>query len=81
MEERAKYGHGSIDLTDEIIAYEQGELDGPQTVRLFSLLVKNGMAWTLQGSYGRAARALILDGFLSRTGDILRYPDDEEVQP
>lgn len=47
------------DLTSRIIAYECGELTQEEVVELFQDLIDNGMAWTLQGSYGRAAKALI----------------------
>jgi hypothetical protein len=45
-----------------IIAYETGKLDFDGTVELFQHLVDNGHAWTLQGSYGRTAKALIEAG-------------------
>ncbi len=53
-----------MDTTDKIIAYEQGELDEDSTVALFQELVNNGMAWTLQGHYGRTAKALIEAGLV-----------------
>lgn len=46
-----------------IIAYEQGDLDDEATVELFQQLIDNGMAWTLQGHYGRTAKALIDAGY------------------
>lgn len=54
------------DLIGAIIAYEQGELDDETTVDLFQALVNNGMAWTLQGHYGRTAVALIEAGLVTR---------------
>ena len=60
-----------MDLVDKIIAHEQGELDGQQEKELFSKLIKNGMAWTLQGHYGRIATVYIEDEILNRQGDIL----------
>jgi len=50
------------DLTGGIIAYEQGELDEAEVRELFQHLVDSGMAWTLQGSYGRTAAAMIEAG-------------------
>ena len=50
------------DELDNIIAYEQGNLSEDDTIVLFQHLINNGHAWTLQGHYGRTARALIQEG-------------------
>lgn len=50
---------------DKIIAYEQGELSYEDTIDLFQDLVYTGLAWELQGSYGRTAQALIDAGEIS----------------
>ncbi len=55
-----------MDQLDKIIAYEQGELDDVETVELFQALVDNGMAWTLQGSYGRQAMAFLETGLIKQ---------------
>jgi len=60
-----------MDLTMDIIGYEQGELNEQQEKELFAQLIKNGMAWTLQGHYGRTAMAYIDAGLLNKRGDIL----------
>jgi hypothetical protein len=49
---------------DLIIAYEQGDLDETEALELFQELVNTGEAWTLQGHYGRTAKALIEAGYI-----------------
>lgn len=58
------------DLTGKIIAYESGEMTDENVVELFSELVKSGMAWSLQGHYGRTAQGLIESGILNEVGEI-----------
>ena len=53
------------DLTEMIIEYEQGKLDANQTVSLFQELYDSGLAWNLQGHYGRTAYALLEAGLIS----------------
>lgn len=49
---------------DQIMAYELGELSEEETIEMFQSLVDSGMAWQLQGSYGRMARDLIEAGYV-----------------
>lgn len=49
-------------MIDGIIEYENGELDEQEVIELFQRLIDNGMAWQLQGHYGRTAAALIEAG-------------------
>ncbi len=46
-------------MLDKIIAYENGELDDAEVINLFQELINSGLAWTLQGNYGRTAQAMI----------------------
>jgi len=50
---------------DSIIRYESGEMDDDEVVSFFQELIDSGMAWRLQGSYGRMAQRLINDGLCS----------------
>ena len=49
---------------DFIIAYEAGELDEPDILEGFQHLVNSGLAWKLQGHYGRTAARLIEAGLI-----------------
>lgn len=48
-----------MDLVDKIMKWEGGEMDSEEEVEFFQELIDNGMAWSLQGCYGRNAQALI----------------------
>ena len=53
-----------VNLTGKIIAYESGELSNDEIYELFQKLVDSGLAWQLQGSYGRVAQSLIELGII-----------------
>jgi hypothetical protein len=46
-------------LVGKIINFESGELSEEEIYELFQGLVDTGMAWQLQGFYGRVAQGLI----------------------
>jgi len=64
-------------MVDKINEWESGEMDAETEVEFFAELVKTRIAWTLQGMYGRYAARLIEGGYISKTGDVLKYPDGE----
>ena len=55
-----------MDQIDQIIAWENGDLDEEGTIELFQNLVNSGLAWQLQGCYGRMADRLIRAGLVTQ---------------
>ncbi len=51
-----------MDLVEKIIAWEGGEMEQDAEVEFFQELIDSGLAWKLQGCYGRHANQLILAG-------------------
>ena len=52
------------DTLDLMMAWEDGTLSDEDTLTLFQRLVNNGMAWRLQGVYGRTASAFLERGLI-----------------
>lgn len=63
-EEPMGYCHDFPTL-DRILQYEEGELDDDGIIELFQYLVDSGLAWTLQGRYGREAMRFIEEGHVT----------------
>lgn len=63
---------GKFDLTERIIAYETGDISHEGFIELFQYLVDTGLAWKLQGSYGRLAEVLIAD-------NVIKAPNKEDA--
>lgn len=59
---------GPLDYLDQMVDWENGSLDEEGTIELFQALVNNGMAWSLQGMYGRQAQRLIDAGLVQPKG-------------
>jgi len=55
---------------NDIIDYENGDMDWDRIVDMFQTLINTGYAWSLQGHYGRTAQSLIDDGYCT-------YPEDQ----
>ena len=60
----------SRNIINDIIAYEQDELNDDETIKLFSALIKSGLCWKLQGHYGRTASFLIENKIINSDGEI-----------
>ena len=57
-------------MLDLIMEFENGTLAFDGVLDLFARLIRNGQAWTLQGSYGRTAVDLINSGLITTEGEI-----------
>ena len=57
---------GSMPSVDDIMRWEQGEMNKVETIKFFQGLIDSGMAWRLQGCYGRMAMALIEGGYCKK---------------
>ena len=53
------------DLLEKLMRFEAGDMDEAETIDFFQDLVNTGMAWKLQGYYGRVAAHLIDQGLVS----------------
>lgn len=68
-----------FDQVAAIMAYEAGELDESGTKDLFQDLVNTGLAWQLQGHYGRTAQALIEGGHIVPPDSGLKRRSPSEI--
>lgn len=61
-----------MDVVSKIMDYEDGQMSLSEIISFFSELVKSGLVWQLQGSYGRTANALIDNGYLKVDGSLAK---------
>ena len=59
---------GAMPNVDDIIRWEGGEMDDDEEAAFFQGLIDSGMAWQLQGVYGRTAQYLIDAGICHAAG-------------
>ena len=57
--------HAGYDIVAGIMRYESGIADEAEVIELFQHLVDSGLAWSLQGAYGRAATRMIEQGLIN----------------
>jgi len=70
----------SKDLAAALAAYEEDRLGQEDTMVLFQHLVDTGLAWTLQGHYGRIAEWLIEEGLVEGEKILRPGGSDEDQQ-
>lgn len=56
-------------ILNELMEWENGSMTEEEEIKLFQKLIDSGMAWTLQGMYGRRAMFLIKIGICYRKGE------------
>jgi hypothetical protein len=57
-------------IVEDIMRFEDGEMDTQEEViEFFQKLVDSGLAWSLQGSYGRMAANMIEQGYITPGGE------------
>ena len=62
-----------------IMDYEGGDIDEEDAIALFQHLVNTGLAWQLQGHYGRTAQALLDQGIITRPNESVNEAEDPFV--
>jgi hypothetical protein len=58
-------GGGCVQLVDQLIAYEEGQLTEDEEIAFFEHLVEMGTCWQLQGHYQRVAATLMEAGLIN----------------
>jgi len=53
-----------LQLVDQLIAYEEGQLTEDEEIAFFEHLVQTGTCWQLQGHYQRVGATLIEAGLI-----------------
>jgi hypothetical protein len=59
-----------MNITEQIISYECGELNDIEIIEFFSELIRTKRAWGFQGHYGRTANALIENNIIDQKGNV-----------
>ena len=55
---------------DDFMRYEPDQMSHEEEVAFMQRLINNGMAWSLQGHYGRTAQHFISMGLCTRPPDV-----------
>ena len=64
------------DIVNDITRYESGEMNEQEVIDFFQKLVNSGIAWKLQGSYGRTAQRLLEAGAITSPFEVVEDSDD-----
>mgnify|MGYP006921300545 CR=1 FL=1 len=61
-----------MNLAERVLLYETDQMSEQEMISLFQDLVDTGMAWKLQGHYGRTSMILLDAGVIAPPEDVLR---------
>ena len=53
-----------MQLVDQLIAYEEGQITDDEEIAFFQHLIETGTCWQLQGHYQRLGATLIEEGLI-----------------
>lgn len=59
-----------MNLMERVVQYETEPQDLDWVIQFFADLIATGLAWQLQGHYGREAKAIIDEGIINTKGEI-----------
>lgn len=61
-----------MNLAERVLLYETDQMSEQEMISMFQDLVDTGMAWKLQGHYGRTSMILLDAGVIAPPEDVLR---------
>jgi len=61
-----------MNLAERVLLYETDQMSEQEMISMFQELVDTGMAWKLQGHYGRTSMILLDAGVIAPPEDVLR---------
>lgn len=64
-----------MDNLTDMVAWEEGTLSEEGEVNLFQRLVDSGLAWQLQGMYGRQAQLMLQAGVIHLPGQEAKHAE------
>lgn len=62
MDEVCNKNKTTNNLVNQIMSYESGAMSDGEQIKFFQELINTGLAWSLQGHYGRVAASMIEAG-------------------
>ncbi len=62
MDEVCNKNKTTNNLVNQLMSYESGEMSDDEQIKFFQELINTGLAWSLQGHYGRVAASMIEAG-------------------